>query len=354
MKCTRCIKVCFFIAMLFCISSKAQIANGGFELNISNPEHLGEWQLVHGWNNAGSATSTPDYYHIDSPVAADIPETPMAIVNAYEANAIMGLILCGKDQTNKREYISTQLANPLLINRHYRISFKICNGHKTETSPAGLSVSDIGILLSTSAPIQIGDTPILLEPQYKLETPLYNSEWSTISFVVQANEAYLHLTFGVFDSDSNIQIDLREGIDPLCAYYFVDDFKVESLPIDYDPMQHDFVDERLPVTKPKPQPNIELPEPFFLPNSFSPNGDHINETFQPIGNTLSEWEFSIFNIWGEQLFITEDENMSWDGNFEGKQCTNGNYVWKISYYVWDDVLMISKLVETEGIVILLR
>lgn len=331
------------------------IINGGFETNSSYPVNLGEWQVVQGWNNANSLISSPDYYHYSSGSAADIPETPMAIVNASEGNAIMGLIVSGKNHTNTREYISTQLAAPLVVGKQYLVKFKICNGEKTETSYSGLGASDIGLLFATTEPSQIDQTPIVQTPQFKFETVFYDREWTSVNFVLTAEQAYTFMTFGIFDFDDEIEIEVREGVDPLFAYYFVDEFSLEILPEDYDPTNGDDDNpaEREPISKPDLSSTIDSPEPFFVPNSFSPNGDLTNETFKPVANTLTEWEFSIFNVWGEQLFFTNDETKGWDGNYNTQQCPNGNYVWKISYNSWDETAG-SKRIDEQGIVVLLR
>jgi gliding motility-associated-like protein len=73
---------------------------------------------------------------------------------------------------------------------------------------------------------------------------------------------------------------------------------------------------------------------FYIPNAFSPDGDGINEVFQ-ISPTevqsISEFDFLIFNRWGEVIFKSDDTNIGWNGNHSGKQCKSGMYVWKINY-----------------------
>jgi gliding motility-associated-like protein len=41
------------------------------------------------------------------------------------------------------------------------------------------------------------------------------------------------------------------------------------------------------------------------------------------------YEFSIYNRWGEQLFLTHDTAEGWDGNYADKLCKSNLYVWKI-------------------------
>ncbi|MCC6725195.1 MAG: gliding motility-associated C-terminal domain-containing protein [Saprospiraceae bacterium] len=61
---------------------------------------------------------------------------------------------------------------------------------------------------------------------------------------------------------------------------------------------------------------------IYLPNSFSPNGDGINDCYQgfvkPDLDVLS-YELMIFDRWGEKLFETTDINDCWDGLLRGKE-----------------------------------
>jgi gliding motility-associated-like protein len=68
----------------------------------------------------------------------------------------------------------------------------------------------------------------------------------------------------------------------------------------------------------------------FYPNSFTPNGDGMNENFQPIGASLEEYELTIWDRWGE-LIYEGNSKMSWNGliNNSGKPAPEGVYVFRI-------------------------
>ena len=70
---------------------------------------------------------------------------------------------------------------------------------------------------------------------------------------------------------------------------------------------------------------------FFIPNSFTPNGDGLNETFYPIGDKIdiNNYSFKIFNRWGEMVFSTNEFGASWDGTYKNKAVTADAYIWKI-------------------------
>lgn len=72
---------------------------------------------------------------------------------------------------------------------------------------------------------------------------------------------------------------------------------------------------------------------FFIPNAFTLNSDGLNETFGPKGIGISpstdDYEFIIFNRWGEKVFETNDFNQHWDGMKNGVLCEAGVYTYKI-------------------------
>jgi gliding motility-associated-like protein len=70
---------------------------------------------------------------------------------------------------------------------------------------------------------------------------------------------------------------------------------------------------------------------FFLPNSFTPNGDGLNDSFFPVGDKVSieNYSFKIFNRWGEMIFNTNDFNAKWDGTYQNNPLSSDAYIWKI-------------------------
>lgn len=72
---------------------------------------------------------------------------------------------------------------------------------------------------------------------------------------------------------------------------------------------------------------------MYVPNSFSPDGDGINEFFKPVGHGIDEnfYTFMVFDRYGKMLFITNDYEEGWDGTFEGKRCSMGSYTYEIFY-----------------------
>lgn len=69
----------------------------------------------------------------------------------------------------------------------------------------------------------------------------------------------------------------------------------------------------------------------FIPNSFTPNGDNLNDIFQMKGTGIKQELFSmdVFDRWGALLFSTKDPAKGWDGTVKGQQLTEGIYIYKI-------------------------
>lgn len=55
---------------------------------------------------------------------------------------------------------------------------------------------------------------------------------------------------------------------------------------------------------------------WYIPNSFSPNGDGINDIWRPVSKTLdiSDYELTIVDRWGKVLFHTRDFTQGWNGS----------------------------------------
>lgn len=77
------------------------------------------------------------------------------------------------------------------------------------------------------------------------------------------------------------------------------------------------------------QINFVKDSKIFFPTAFSPNGDQLNDQFFVSGQFIVKMELSIFNRWGELIFITNDMNETWDGSYNNKPAAEDAYVWSI-------------------------
>ncbi len=70
-----------------------------------------------------------------------------------------------------------------------------------------------------------------------------------------------------------------------------------------------------------------------VPNSFTPNGDGVNDYFFPrqlLGKSIASFSMKIFNRWGQLIFeTTKTDGRGWDGKFNGKDQPSGVYIYQI-------------------------
>ncbi len=71
----------------------------------------------------------------------------------------------------------------------------------------------------------------------------------------------------------------------------------------------------------------------FIPNSFTPNGDGVNDVFIPklFGErkTFEFYVLAIYNRWGQLIFETHSVDQGWDGTFNGVRADAGLYQCRI-------------------------
>ena len=77
---------------------------------------------------------------------------------------------------------------------------------------------------------------------------------------------------------------------------------------------------------------------FYIPNTFTPDGDGYNQTFRPIftsGFDPIDYHLIIFDRWGEIIFESFDISKGWDGTYGnidmGFICPDCIYTWGIKY-----------------------
>lgn len=77
-------------------------------------------------------------------------------------------------------------------------------------------------------------------------------------------------------------------------------------------------------------PNATL----YVPNTFTPNGDGLNDFFLAYGMYIEDFHMMVFDRWGMLIFESYDINVGWNGrvnNNSGSLAQIDTYVWKIEY-----------------------
>lgn len=70
---------------------------------------------------------------------------------------------------------------------------------------------------------------------------------------------------------------------------------------------------------------------IYIPNTFTPNDDGINDVFniKGLGLRPEGYHMDIFNKWGTLLYSTRDINKGWDGTVKGVKAADGVYVYSV-------------------------
>lgn len=73
------------------------------------------------------------------------------------------------------------------------------------------------------------------------------------------------------------------------------------------------------------------PAAIAIPNVFTPNFDGDNDKFKPIMEDVSKFELLIYDRWGQLIFRTTSESISWDGTYKNQPLPNDVYVYILRY-----------------------
>ena len=70
---------------------------------------------------------------------------------------------------------------------------------------------------------------------------------------------------------------------------------------------------------------------LYVPNTFTPDGDGINDMFYVLATEIAEFKLYVFNRWGEKIYEASDLQRPWDGTYGGTRSPIDTYVWRIDY-----------------------
>jgi len=88
---------------------------------------------------------------------------------------------------------------------------------------------------------------------------------------------------------------------------------------------------------------------IFIPNTFTPNLDTENQYFSiKTDCEFDDFRLSVYDRWGQLIFLTNDKEVLWDGKCSDEDCAVGTYVYELEY----SVLGLSK--SRRGLIQLIR
>ena len=93
---------------------------------------------------------------------------------------------------------------------------------------------------------------------------------------------------------------------------------------------------------------------IFVPNSFTPNNDGINDVFFVTGTDIDpdRFELQVFSRWGDKVFETTDMEVVWDGDVH-----NGDYYTQNDIYTWKLIvysLTTAERLDLSGSIMIMR
>ena len=153
---------------------------------------------------------------------------------------------------------------------------------------------------------------------------------SEVTVTFQADAPYRFMTVGVFLPDDDLEAAIRSGENPSLAYYFFDAFSLQPTAPPGDPQP--VVDD---IKEPGTGADTDAEEVqfgMFVPNAFSPNGDGLNDLFEPKVGDVMPSSFEIYTRWGERIAELDPGQPRWDGrDAGGKLLEPGVYIWSLEW-----------------------
>lgn len=70
---------------------------------------------------------------------------------------------------------------------------------------------------------------------------------------------------------------------------------------------------------------------LLVPTAFSPNGDGINDVLSPVPYNVVLLSFAIYDRWGNLVYESHNDQAAWQGNYKGKDCEQGAYIYIAQY-----------------------
>ncbi len=335
---------------------------------------------------------TPDYFN-----NCDHNQHPLdnVAISPRSGNGMAGIALFDRrngELTNYREYMSVQLTQPLIPGNLYEVEFY------TATITSNIAIDRMGALFTLSKPRHTSCCEgIDMKPQIEYEEGFTIKEengWQRIHGVFVPSQPFQWLTIGNFYNDNNTTIFPPNSTDD--AYYYVDDVSVINRGIsccigterienttyftDFSTalLIPDNVIAGFDAGIPNESGNVIVPAginveykademielrpgfiteeganfiaeirnceedllslPIFtgIPNTFTPNGDGVNDEWC-INTSNAQWYHArIDGNWSDPLFfsgfINSDQVCIWDGRRNGVIQEIGAYIYTVTLY----------------------
>ena len=73
--------------------------------------------------------------------------------------------------------------------------------------------------------------------------------------------------------------------------------------------------------------DYNVPAHVFIPDAFSPDNSGLNDVLEVKGFFIKSFKITIFNRWGQAVFMSEDRTKAWDATINGQPAEAGSYAY---------------------------
>ncbi len=157
-------------------------------------------------------------------------------------------------------------------------------------------------------------------PDYKLSTPPVTF---TAKDAICEIKGHIKFSLGINSNSTLYKIKFNS-----VAYPFDHDFELEEGNYDFTVIKPDgCLLDNYTINLKK-----EGCEDLFFPNTFTPNGDGINDLFAPNQKARADdFKFKLYTRYGALIFTSGNSHIGWDGTYNGKPAPVGVYYWIATY-----------------------
>ena len=212
--------------------------------------------------------------------------------------------------------------------------FSFCEGNNLELSPdIGYENHTIYWLKSKwnskFTVFESGVYSSVIEGDYCIDTiPIYVTKMDTPNAVIKDVNSKGHYCFEYESTHLNVLIDDQDDFT-----IEWDDFgTTDNVEITEEGNYAVTVSSESCTSRYSSEIEDFCPGNLFVPNSFTPNSDGLNDVFMPVWQgEIDSYQFTIFDRWNGIVFYTNDINKGWDGGMKDNLQDNDVYVYKISF-----------------------
>jgi hypothetical protein len=221
----------FLLFFLGKISAQVNLVpNPSFEDTIKCPHTINTSTIgAKDWTSYGG---TVDYFNACAPNNAcgvSVPANYAGYQPAATGNAYAGFVAVQSPQAgaNIREYIGAKLISPLVKNKKYNVSFKVCLA-EGDCMNFNMACNKLGVKFTMNPLPYLSAPPVYNSAHVYTNTIISDStNWTKISGTYVADTTYKYIVVGNFFNDANTST-LSVGAPNIEAYYYLDDINVSA------------------------------------------------------------------------------------------------------------------------------